>query len=120
MSGQWDLVRHAGCRGGVFSASARADGESPWFAGHFPGEPILPGIALLAIAADTVRQCGLESGRSMVVSGFRKVRFKRVVLPGEEMIVNVKKIDDRSYYFEIATAAKEAVCTGVVCGESAG
>jgi 3-hydroxymyristoyl/3-hydroxydecanoyl-(acyl carrier protein) dehydratase len=120
MSGQWDLVRQAVCRGGEFSASARADGESPWFAGHFPGEPILPGIALLAIAADTVRQCGLETGRPMVVSGFRKVRFKKVVLPGEEMIVNVKKIDDRSYYFEIATAAKEAVCTGVVSGESAG
>ena len=120
MSGQWDLVRHADCEGSVFSASARAGGESPWFAGHFPGEPILPGIALLAIAADTVRQCELKSGSPVVVSGFRKVRFKKVVLPGEEMIVNVKKIDDRSYYFEITTAAKETACTGVISGESAG
>lgn len=119
MSGPWDLVRHAVCDSGGFSAEARADGESPWFAGHFPGEPILPGIALLAIAADTVRQCELKSGRSVVVSGFRKVRFKKLVLPGEEMVINVKRIDDLSFYFEITTTAKETACTGVISGKSA-
>ncbi len=30
--------------------------DSPWFCGHFPGEPILPGVAQLGMVIDAIRQ----------------------------------------------------------------
>jgi len=49
--------------------------DSPWFDGHFPENPTLPGIAQLEMAIDTIR---LVSKKNLSVTGFRKVRFKRL------------------------------------------
>jgi 3-hydroxymyristoyl/3-hydroxydecanoyl-(acyl carrier protein) dehydratase len=63
--------------------------SSEWFSGHFDQYPLLPGVALLALAAETVKKQGREQGRSLEVSGFFGVRFKRLVLPGEDLIISV-------------------------------
>jgi len=63
--------------------------SSEWFSGHFDEYPLLPGVALLALAVETVKKQGREQGRSLEVSGFFGVRFKRLVLPGEDMIISV-------------------------------
>jgi 3-hydroxyacyl-[acyl-carrier-protein] dehydratase len=82
---------------------------SPLFAGHFPGQPILPGIAHLAIV-----ECALRSPLAAV----RGLRVRRPVLPGEALELSVGKPDaDGWTRFEIrrqeAPVAGGAVRTAV-------
>jgi 3-hydroxyacyl-[acyl-carrier-protein] dehydratase len=86
--------------------------DSPWFDGHFPENPTLPGIAQLEMAIDAIR---LVSKRNLSVTGFRKVRFKRVIRPGEKLkvIATPRKSQEGSYAFRIL-AEDELACNGVL------
>jgi 3-hydroxyacyl-[acyl-carrier-protein] dehydratase len=97
---------------GKMVLNARVPPDSPWFDGHFPGDPTLPGIAQLEMAVDTVR---LAEGRNISVEKFRKVRFKRVIRPDEilKIVVTPKKIEDGSYAFRILVE-DELACNGVL------
>ena len=74
---------------GRWESTARFEASSEWLSGHFDGLPLVPGIALLALAAETVKRQGREQGRRLEVSGFIKVRFKQLVFPGEELRISV-------------------------------
>lgn len=50
---------------------------------------MVPGVALLAFVAEMVRRQGERQGRSLEVSGFFKVRFRRVVFPQESLSASV-------------------------------
>ena len=50
--------------------------DSPWFSGHFPGRPVLPGVVWLFAAAEVVRESARRDGRAVEVGGFRNVRFR--------------------------------------------
>lgn len=62
-----------------------------FFAGHFPGRPILPGVIMIeALAqAGAVAVLTEESNRGKLplFAGIDDVRFKRIVVPGEELIL---------------------------------
>jgi hypothetical protein len=44
---------------------------------------------MLSLVGETIRRQGKEDGRNLEVSGFHKVRIKRVVFPGEQLRVSV-------------------------------
>jgi 3-hydroxymyristoyl/3-hydroxydecanoyl-(acyl carrier protein) dehydratase len=52
----------------------------PLFDGHFPGTPILPGVAELIMIAGALAPTGLS-----VLTGVRHVRFRGLVRPGDEL-----------------------------------
>ena len=62
---------------------------SEWFLGHFENYPVLPGVALLALVSETLRRQALNGGRVLEVVGFSRVRFRHLVLPGEELRISV-------------------------------
>jgi len=70
-------------------------GNSPWFSGHFPGFPILPGIAHLSIAAHAIRESEKRKGRNLAVSEIKKVRFRKMVAPGG--ILKIEAAPDRDH-----------------------
>jgi 3-hydroxymyristoyl/3-hydroxydecanoyl-(acyl carrier protein) dehydratase len=76
-------------REGRWESTVRFEPSSEWFSGHFDECPLVPGVALLALAAEMVRRQGREQGRPLKVSGFSKVRFKQLVSPDEELHVSV-------------------------------
>ncbi len=86
--------------------------DSPWFDGHFPEDPTLPGIAQLEMAMDAIR---LAEKRNLSVKRFRKVRFKRVIRPGEKLkvVVTPKNSIEGSYAFRILVE-NELACNGVL------
>jgi 3-hydroxymyristoyl/3-hydroxydecanoyl-(acyl carrier protein) dehydratase len=63
--------------------------SSEWFSGHFEEYPLAPGVALLALAAETAKRQGREQGRPLEVSGFSGVRFRRLVFPGEALLISL-------------------------------
>ena len=50
---------------------------------------MVPGVAVLAFVAEMVTGQGRRQGRSLVVSGFFRVRFRRVVFPQESLQLSV-------------------------------
>ncbi len=72
---------------GARVATVRLHAESRWFCGHFPGKPILPGIALLAMVADLAVGRFSGTGRPQHLAGFRRVRFRLPVRPGDRLAV---------------------------------
>jgi 3-hydroxymyristoyl/3-hydroxydecanoyl-(acyl carrier protein) dehydratase len=76
--------------GGRMEARVRLEPSSRWFSGHFEEAPVLPGVALLALAAETARREGRKSGRPVEILGFTKVRFRRLVFPGEDLLISVE------------------------------
>jgi 3-hydroxymyristoyl/3-hydroxydecanoyl-(acyl carrier protein) dehydratase len=54
-----------------------ADGN-PWFEGHFPDHPILPGVVQIAWA---VHYAGILHGFTRAVHTLEQVKFKRSILP---------------------------------------
>ena len=97
---------------GHITAEAVFTSDSPWFRGHFPGEPILPGIAQLALVLDTIRSVG---GHHFQVAGMRRVRFRQVVKPHDRLIVTVVPpgADRPGYRFRLS-APGGAVCSGTL------
>ena len=60
-----------------------------WFAGHFPGNPVMPGVliveALAQAATIAASSAGEAEGKVGLFAGIDKVRFKRVVKPGDTL-----------------------------------
>ncbi len=62
-----------------------------WFAGHFPGNPVMPGVliveALAQAATVAAASAGPAEGKIGLFAGIDKVRFKRVVKPGDTLVL---------------------------------
>lgn len=68
--------------------------NEPFFQGHFPGQPIMPGVLLLEVMAQVggilARKSALGQGRPTVfLTGVEKAKFRRPVVPGDQLRVEV-------------------------------
>ena len=93
-------------------ADAIASGKSPWFSGHFPGEPILPGVAQLGMVFDAIWQaCGIN----LKISGVKRVKFKQIIKPGDKIqIIASKKNDDKNLYAFQVMVDSQIACNGIM------
>ena len=59
--------------------------NEPFFQGHFPGEPIMPGVLILEALAQTGGILMYEKGftQMKVLASIRSVKFRRLVRPGD-------------------------------------
>jgi len=96
----------------VLFAKVRVPLGSPWFCGHFPGEPILPGIAQLGIVFDAIDRA---SDRKRAIKSVSRVRFKQAIRPDDHLkIIAASRRDEvDSYNFRIMIE-EEVVCSGVM------
>ncbi len=73
--------------------------NEPFFQGHFPGEPLMPGVLMV----EAMAQVGLVALKSMdeykdklgVFTGIEKIRFKRQVVPGDTIRIEVELVKIR-------------------------
>lgn len=70
--------------------------NEPFFQGHFPGEPIMPGVLIVEALAQTGAVAILSmpeyKGKIALFGGIDKVRFKRQVVPGDTLKLEVEII----------------------------
>ena len=102
-----------------FAAEIRVAPDSPWFDGHFPGRPVLPGVAILSMVFEMVGRAGLGQDRPVRISGMRRVRFRRPVRPDERLSIEIRRENaerEPGYLFR-AMVEGEVACTGLVSVE---
>ena len=100
------------------TANAMAKADSPWFSGHFPDDPILPGIAELSIVYDLIKLNEHEKGNDVRITSVKKVRFRQPVKPEESLNIEINP-DEKNrdlYSFKIKTE-NENICTGMIVVE---
>ena len=83
--------------------------NEPFFQGHFPGVPVMPGVLIveamgqaggvLAYASNTTEDPG---SYLLYFTGLDKVRFRRPVIPGDQLVMEMTLLKQRSKVFKIA------------------
>lgn len=71
--------------------------NEPFFNGHFPGKPVMPGVLMIEALAQAAAVLAYTSqpkdpsGRPQIVylAGVDDARFKRIVIPGDQLILEV-------------------------------
>jgi 3-hydroxyacyl-[acyl-carrier-protein] dehydratase len=93
--------------------------DSSWFLGHFPNEPILPGIALIHMAEQAIIQDAAAKGEEITLESLKRVRFTQPVRPGESLKVNVTREEaGEAILFSFKVAHDEnIVCSGLIAAK---
>ncbi|MFE0134663.1 3-hydroxyacyl-ACP dehydratase FabZ family protein [Streptomyces sp. NPDC059037] len=101
---------------GVHAAATRnIPGTLPFFATHFPRQPILPGVMLLGTAEEVAAlACPPSVGGWRLRSAVR-ARWKHPVLPGDQVRVRaeVTGADDDAVQFKVAITVKDQLVADV-------
>ncbi len=76
--------------------------NEPFFQGHFPGAPIMPGVLIVEAMAQTggalfsASKPEERQGAIFYFMGMDSVRFRKPVVPGDQLIIEVKVLKMRS------------------------
>lgn len=71
--------------------------NEPFFVGHFPGHPVMPGVLILEAMAQTaaVHAClklGKQAGeQAFYLVSMDKARFRKPVVPGDQLVLTDRK-----------------------------
>jgi len=91
--------------------------NEPFFVGHFPGEPIMPGALIVEMMAQSGAVMLLvmdqHRGKLAYLAGLDKARFRKPVRPGDTLIAEVVKIKARGSVGWVKATAR--VGEKVVC-----
>lgn len=91
-------------------AESEVKADAPFFKGHFPNLPILPGVMLI----ETVAQAGalivslskgLEDGSFIAFSGVEQAKFRRPVYPGETLTIKARIEKHRRGFYKFSGEA---------------
>ena len=87
-----------------------------WFAGHFPGNPVMPGVlqveAMAQAAGILLLRRGSSEGKVALLMSADKVKFRKAVRPGDQVVINAKLTRTRGN--KIATAEVTCSVDGLV------
>jgi 3-hydroxyacyl-[acyl-carrier-protein] dehydratase len=95
--------------------------NEPFFVGHFPAAPVMPGVLIIEAMAQTsgvlvVETMGKDAeGKLVFFMSIDKAKFRRPVVPGDQLHIHVKKIQNRRNVWKFAC---EALVDGVKCAEA--
>lgn len=76
--------------------------NEPFFQGHFPQDPVMPGVLIVEAMAQAGGILLFESApsetedRLMYFTGMDRVKFRKPVVPGDQLIIEVKFLKRRS------------------------
>ena len=86
--------------------------NEPHFTGHFPGAPVMPGVLIIESMAQTsallvVATLGPDAeGKLVYFMSIDGARFRKPVVPGDSMLVTVKRLQNRRNVWKFSCCAK--------------
>ena len=100
--------------------------NEPFFGGHFPGRPVMPGVLILEVMAQATGLLALRSLEELperdsmyYFVGVDHARFRKPVLPGDQLLVEVNLIRASRGIWKVsavATVADQVVATAELMG----
>jgi 3-hydroxyacyl-[acyl-carrier-protein] dehydratase len=111
-------------------AIKRLTGEEDYFRGHFPNNPVMPGVIIIEALAQASGILGFqtmdktpEEGSIYVFAGVDKVRFRRRVGPGDDIHLYSKILNEKRGIWKFECRAEvdnEIVCSAtILCADRA-
>jgi 3-hydroxymyristoyl/3-hydroxydecanoyl-(acyl carrier protein) dehydratase len=88
--------------------------DHPAFAGHFPGQPILPGVVLLDEALHAI---GGSIGADLSACRISSVKFLSPARPGEPLAVHYEMLDNGALRFDITSNERRIASGSLRAGE---
>ena len=81
--------------------------NEPFFQGHFPGQPIMPGVLQLEVMAQVggilARKTSVGEGQTIVMlTGVEKAKFRKPVVPGDQLRVEVEVVRRKDPFWKMA------------------
>jgi 3-hydroxyacyl-[acyl-carrier-protein] dehydratase len=75
-------------------------GNESFFQGHFPGNPVMPGVLIVEAMAQA---CGIAAfalekdvtGKWLLFAGIDKARFKKPVVPGDQLVLDAEYVSHK-------------------------
>lgn len=86
--------------------------NEPFFQGHFPGAPVMPGVLMVEAMAQTGAVLAISSlpaeehGKLMYFMGIDKARFRKPVVPGDQVLMEVEIIRRRGKTLKMSGNAR--------------
>lgn len=96
---------------GEMAARVTTESDSPWFFGHFPDDPILPGIAQLEMVTDLI---AASRNDNHGMTGLSRIKFKKIVRPGELLDIHATWSNKKDCYAFRITSGDQEVCSGMM------
>lgn len=100
------------------SGVKRFCGDEAFFAGHFPGDPIVPGVILTEALAQIAGIAGSTPGSpGFLLTAVRSMKFTSAVRPGQAIILEATKrseLGGLTQFDVIATVGNEPVASGMI------
>ncbi|ABQ13518.1 3-hydroxyacyl-ACP dehydratase FabZ [Dichelobacter nodosus] len=110
--------------------------NEPFFQGHFPNKAVMPGVLVVEAMAQAAGILGVKSAKAAAglpdepeedgiyfFVGIDKARFRKTVVPGDQLILEVKLLRSRRGIWSFdarATVDDAVVCTAEIMCTSAG
>ena len=96
--------------------------NEPFFQGHFPGRPVMPGVLIIEAMAQAggvlVFKSGGSSGKLVVyLTGIEEAKFRKSVVSGDQLRFEIDVLKKRSPFWKMQGKAyvdNEIVCEAVV------
>ncbi len=112
--------------GKTITALKNVTASEPFFAGHFPQKPLMPGVLMIEALAQTCGLLALASFREesegkkdhlMVLAGVDDCRFRRQVIPGDALVMRAELARRRGNMLRFSAQAEvggERACEAVL------
>ena len=100
--------------------------NEPFFTGHFPGHPVMPGVLVIEALAQAgglltqlSRDPGAGDGQTFYLVKVDNAKFSRMVVPGDRLELDVelrRRIRNMAQYMGIARVdGEQAACAEILC-----
>lgn len=92
--------------------------NEPFFQGHFPGRPVMPGVLILEVMAQIGGILAIKTGKGtrrpvVYLTGIDKAKFRKPVIPGDRLHVEVTVVRHKAPFWKME--GKASVDSTVVC-----
>lgn len=86
--------------------------NEPFFQGHFPGQPIMPGVLILEAMAQVggvgALNLGENLGKLAYFLSIKEARFRKPVVPGDQLVIEVEMLKTKLSVIQVRAVARVA------------